>query len=151
MVNPLIYRITSSSLVHLITLPLDITTTTLMTNKDYNFEIKEIKNILISAIFFSIQNLIYENMDFINNTYIKSGTTGLLTTPFYLYHELNKIIFRYKLKVDYNKKITIILIASFRQISMTIFLYSFLLNKNLYLGFFLTLLANLYGIFIKNI
>lgn len=150
MVNPLIYRITSSSLVHLITLPLDITTTTLMTNKDYIFEIKEIKNILISAIFFSIQNLIYENMDFINNTYIKSGTTGLLTTPFYLYHEFNKIIFRYKLKVDYNKKTTIILIASFRQISMTIFLYSFLLNKNLYLGFFLTLLANLYGIFIKK-
>jgi hypothetical protein len=33
---------------------------------------------------------------------------------------------------------------------MTIFLYSFLLNKNLYLGFFLTLLANLYGIFIKK-
>jgi hypothetical protein len=58
MVNPLIYRITCSSLVHLLSLPLDITSTTLLTNEQYNFQIKEIKNILISAIFFSLQNLI---------------------------------------------------------------------------------------------
>ncbi len=40
MVNPLIYRITCSSLVHLLSLPLDITSTTLLTNEAYIFQIK---------------------------------------------------------------------------------------------------------------
>jgi hypothetical protein len=150
MVNPLIYRITCSSLVHLLSLPLDITSTTLLTNEQYNFQIKEIKNILISAIFFSLQNLIYENINFVDNLHIKSATTGLISTPFYLYHEIYKIISRYNFKISEQYIGKIVLIGTIRQISMTIFLYTFSMTNNPYFGFFLTLLANFYGIFIKK-
>ena len=41
-------------------------------------------------------------------------------------------------------------IGTIRQISMTVFLYTFSMTNNPYFGFFLTLLANFYGIFIKK-
>ena len=150
MVNPLIYRITCSSLVHLLSLPLDITSTTLLTNEAYIFQIKEIKNIFISAIFFSLQNLIYENINFVDNLQIKSATTGLISTPFYLYHEITEIISRYNFKISEQYIGKIVLIGTIRQISMTVFLYTFSMINNSYFGFFLTLLANFYGIFIKK-
>ena len=63
MMYPLVYRITCSSLVHLISLPLDIKGTSLITNEEYKFQIKELKSILISAIVFSLQNLVFENIN----------------------------------------------------------------------------------------
>tara|TARA_Y100000389_G_scaffold178683_1_gene192063 strand:- start:12469 stop:13107 length:639 start_codon:yes stop_codon:yes gene_type:complete len=150
MMYPLVYRITCSSLVHLISLPLDIKGTSLITNEEYKFQMKELKSILISAIVFSLQNLVFENINLSNNIYIKGGLTGVLTTPLYLFHELHKIIIRSQLKFNNKNKKLVLILGCIRQISMTILLYNFAMLKNVYLGFFSTLIANFYGIILKK-
>jgi len=139
-----------STLVHIITLPLDITCTSLLTNQMCKLELKEINSILTASFFFAVQNLLYDNLNFININFIKSSSSGLLSTPFYLFHELNKVRNRYSIKPNLIKWRKIIIIGSIRQTTIIASLYYFAFLNNKFLGLLGTFLTNLYGILMKN-
>ena len=63
MVNPIVYKMACSTLIHIITLPLDITCTSLLTNQMCKLELKEINSILTASFFFAVQNLLYDNLN----------------------------------------------------------------------------------------
>jgi len=150
MVNPIVYKMACSTLVHIITLPLDITCTSLLTNQMCKLELKEINSILTASFFFAVQNLLYDNLNFININFIKSSSSGLLSTPFYLFHELNKVRNRYSIKPNLIKWRKIIIIGSIRQTTIIASLYYFAFLNNKFLGLLGTFLTNLYGILMKN-
>ncbi len=139
-----------STFVHVLTLPLDIACTSLLTNQIFKFQVKEINTVLSSSLFFAIQNLLYDNLDFINNNIIKSSSSGMLSVPFYLYHELNKVKNRYSINPNLLKWKKIIVIGSIRQITVIVFLYYFAFFNNKVIGLLGTLMINLYGILMKN-
>lgn len=150
MVNPIVYKMACSTLIHIITLPLDITCTSLLTNQMCKLELKEINSILTASFFFAVQNLLYDNLNFININFIKSSSSGLLSTPFYLFHELNKVRNRYSIKPNLIKWRKIIIIGSIRQTTIIASLYYFAFLNNKFLGLLGTFLTNLYGILMKN-
>ena len=150
MVNPIVYKMACSTLIHIITIPLDITSTSLLTNQMCKLELKEINSILKTSFFFAVQNLLYDNLNFININFIKSSSSGLLSTPFYLFHELNKVRNRYSIKPNLIKWRKIIIIGSIRQTTIIASLYYFAFLNNKFLGLLGTFLTNLYGILMKN-
>jgi hypothetical protein len=150
MIHPIVYKMTCSTLVHVLTLPLDITCTTLLTNKIFKFQLKEINAILTASLFFSIQNLLYDKLVFINSNLIKSSLSGILSTPFYLYHELNKVKNRYAINPNLLNLRKIVIIGLIRQITIIFSLYNFIFVNNKLLGIFGTFITNFYGILMKN-
>jgi len=150
MVYPIAYKVVCSSLVHLLTLPIDLACTSLLTNEIIRFQMNEVNNLITGSILFVIQNLVYENLYFLDNKVIQSGCAGILSMPFYLVHELNKIKTRYGVKPNYLKINKIMIVGSIRQGSIIYFLYKFTFLNNKFFGILGTFLTNLYGIILKN-
>ena len=150
MVNQIIHRMACSTLVHVVTLPLDIKISNLLTNEIFNFQIKEINAILSASLIFAIQNLFYENLYFINSELIKTSISGLLSTPIYLYHELNKVRNRYSIKPNLFNFKKILLLGTIRQTTIIMSLYHFAFLNNKFVGILGTFLINFYGILMKN-
>ena len=55
MVHPIVYKMSCSTLVHVLTLPLDITCTSLLTNQMFKIQLKEINSIFTASFFFAVQ------------------------------------------------------------------------------------------------
>ena len=51
MVHSIVYKMACSTLVHVLTLPLDITCTSLLTNQIFKIQLKEINSILTASFF----------------------------------------------------------------------------------------------------
>ena len=150
MVHPIVYKMACSTLVHVLTLPLDITCTSLLTNQMFKIQLKEINSILTASFFFAVQNLLYDNFDFINSNILKSTSSGILSTPFFLYHELRKIRNRYCIYPNLLGWRKIIIIGSIRQTTVIVSLYYFAFLNNKFIGLLGTFITNLYGILMKN-
>jgi len=148
MMNPFLYKIGCAGISCLVTLPLDITQTTLLTQQRYIFNLRELNVIICAGLLFSVQNSLYENSKFLNNNILRSGLSGLLVTPIYMLLEINKFYLRYKnlpilnFSDKLNNFVSIIMI---RETSMYIFLYYSLLHKYMYVNIFGVILANIYG------
>jgi len=150
MVHPIVYKMACSTLVHVLTLPLDITCSSLLTNQMFKVQLKEINAILTASFFFALQNLLYDNLDFISSNIIKSTSSGILSTPFYLYHELNKVRNRYSINPNLLSWRKIMIIGSIRQTTIIVSLYYFAFINNKFVALLGTLITNLYGIIMKN-
>lgn len=150
MVHSIVYKMACSTLVHVLTLPLDITCTSLLTNQIFKIQLKEINSILTASFFFAVQNLLYDNLDFMNSNILKSTSSGILSIPFYLYHELSKIRNRYSIKPNLLSCRRIIIIGFIRQTTVIVSLYYFAFLNNRFVGLLGTFITNLYGILMKN-
>jgi hypothetical protein len=152
MVNPFLYKMGCAGISCLVTLPLDIVQTTILTKEKYSFNVKEINVIIFAGLLFSVQNTLYENSKFLNNKILRSGLSGILITPIYMFLEINKFYLRYKKlpMLDFSNKINnFITIITIRETTMYIFLYYLLLQKNIYINIFGALIANTYGTIIR--
>ena len=81
---------------------------------------------------------------------LKSSSSGILSIPFYLYHELSKIRNRYSIEPNLLSWRKILIIGSIRQTTVIVSLYYFAFLNNKFIGLLGTLITNLYGILMKN-
>lgn len=152
MVHPFLYKLGCAGVSCIVTLPLDIAQTTILTHQKYIFNLRELNGIICGGLLFSVQNSLYENSNFLNNNILRSGLSGLLVTPIYMLLEINKFYSRYKkfpilnFSDKLNNFVSIIMI---RETSMYIFLYYSLLHKNIYINIFGVIIANIYGTMIR--
>ena len=126
MINPFLYKMGCAGVSCMITLPLDIAQTTLLTQQKYIFNLRELNGIIYAGLLFSVQNSLYENSKFLNNNIIRSGLSGLLVTPIYMLIEINKFYTRYKNLpiLNFSDKLNnFVSIITIRETSMYIFLY----------------------------
>ena len=148
MISPFLYKMGCAGVSCLVTLPLDITQTTILSNQKYNFNIKELNGILFASLLFSLQNTFYESTKFLNNKILQGSLSGLMISPIYILMEINKFNIRYnKFPIlNFSNKINnFIGIIIIRKITMYVFLYNVLLSKNYYVNIIGTIIANIYG------
>ena len=108
-INPFLYQYLSATGSSLITLPIDIAQTKVLTNKPIEINMCEFKWLLLFPIIFTTQNIIYNEISLVKNTALRGALAGILSCPIYTYLETKKMYSRLKILPNYNVYSKIIL------------------------------------------
>ena len=90
-INPLLYRITSSSIAGLSTIPLDILQTKILSNQNVEFKFEEIKWLTILPLVFTIQNSVYNWKILPKNKLIRASCAAISASVPYILIEIKKL------------------------------------------------------------
>jgi hypothetical protein len=145
-INPFLYQYLCTTSSSLITLPLDIAQTKILSSSSVIFNINELKWLLLFPLIFTSQSIIYNELYYIKNTLLRGAAAGIFTTPIYTYLETQKMHNRLNILPNYNIYITIILI---RQALFYSILYKITLLNIPYSTFIAAFIANTCGFPIK--
>ena len=145
-INPFLYQYLCTTSSSLITLPLDIAQTKIITSNSIVFDLNELKWLILFPLIFTSQNIIYNNLHYIKNTFLRGATAGIISTPIYTYLETQKMYTRLNIFPNYNIYFRLILI---RQALFYSILYKISLFNIPYSNFIAALFANSIGFPIK--
>ena len=109
-INPFLYQYLCTTSSSLITLPIDIAQTKILTSSLITFDLNEVKWLMLFPLIFTSQNIIYNELHYIKNTLLGGAIAGIITTPIYTYLETHKMYTRLKIFPNYNIYIRLILI-----------------------------------------
>lgn len=84
-INPILYQYLCSTTSSLVTLPIDIAQTKILSTKEVNTDLSEIKWLLLFPLIFTTQNIVYNELYNIKNTMIRGAIAGFLTSPIYTF------------------------------------------------------------------
>tara|TARA_Y100000591_G_scaffold333389_1_gene376980 strand:- start:11835 stop:12425 length:591 start_codon:yes stop_codon:yes gene_type:complete len=157
-INPFLYQYLCTTSSSLITLPLDIAQTKILSPSPTIIDFNEIKWLLLFPLIFTSQNVIYNELHYIQNTLLRGAMAGILTTPIYTYLETRKLYTRINLVPNYNIYIKFILLRQtlfysilyqIAKINNSNFMAAFIANM---IGFPIKLLAlsKSYSVFVIN-
>lgn len=147
-INPILYQYLCSTSSSLVTLPLDIAQTKILSPKEVNIELSEIKWLLLFPLIFTSQNIVYNELSNIKNTIIRGALAGFLTSPIYTFLETKKMYQRLKILPKYDTYFKIILI---RQTLFYSILYEISKFNMEFSNFIAAIIANTIGFPIKLI
>ena len=145
-ITPIIYQYICTTSSCILTLPLDIVQTKIITSSDISFNLNELKWVLLFPLIFTSQNIIYTNLFNVKNVIIRGALAGIITSPIYIYLETKKIYSRLNIVPNYNTYIKIILL---RQAFFYAILYKIKLLNISYATFISAFIANFIGFPIK--
>jgi hypothetical protein len=147
-IHPILYQYICSTSSSLVTLPLDIAQTKILSPKEVNIELSEIKWLLLFPLIFTSQNIVYNELSNIKNTIIRGALAGFLTSPIYTFLETKKMYQRLKILPKYDTYFKIILI---RQTLFYSILYEISEFNMEFSNFIAAIIANTIGFPIKLI
>ena len=141
-INPFLYQYLCTTSSSLITLPIDIAQTKILTSSLITFDLNEVKWLMLFPLIFTSQNIIYNELHYIKNTLLRGAIAGIITTPIYTYLETQKMYTRLNIFPNYNIYIRLILI---RQALFYSILYKISLLDIPYASFIAAFIANTIG------
>lgn len=144
--NPILYQYICTTSSNLLTLPLDIAQTKIIAPQNTSFNLDELKWLALFPLIFTSQNIVYNNLFNIKNTFLRGAAAGIITTPVYTYLETSKINSRINQLPNYNIFMCLILI---RQAIFYSVLYQVSVFNIPNATFIAALVANLIGFPIK--
>jgi hypothetical protein len=147
-IHPILYQYLCSTSSSLVTLPLDIAQTKILSPKEVNIELSEIKWLLLFPLIFTSQNIVYNELSNIKNTIIRGALAGFLTSPIYTFLETKKMYRRLKILPKYDIYFKIILL---RQTLFYSILYEISEFNMEFSNFIAAIIANTIGFPIKLI
>ena len=145
-INPFLYQYLCTTGSNLITLPIDIAQTKVLSNSSSTINLSEIKWLLLFPLIFTSQNIIYNEISMIKNTFIRGAMAGALSAPIYTYLETKKMYSRLYILPNYYVYSKIILA---RQTLFYAILYKISLMNIVNATFISALVANIIGFPLK--
>lgn len=147
-INPILYQYLCSTTSSLVTLPIDITQTKILSTKEVYIDLSEIKWLLLFPLIFTSQNIVYNELYNIKNTMLRGAIAGFLTSPIYTFLETKKMYRRLNILPRYEIYFKIILI---RQTIFYSILYEISQLNIVFSNFIAAIIANSIGFPIKLI
>ena len=144
--QPILYKYLSTTTSSLVTLPLDIIQKKTISITPVEFNFSEFKWVLLWTLILTSQNIVYNELSYIQNIAFRGALSGILITPLYIYFEINKMYDLLKIFPDYLTYINIIL---FRQTVFFSLLYKISSLNILYSTFISAFIANTFDFPIK--
>ena len=89
-INPILYKFCTSACGGLLTIPLDVVQTKIISTEKVEFNLNEFKWILFMPFVFVIQNGAYMNTIRISNQIIRGIIAGIAAAPLYIFLEIKK-------------------------------------------------------------
>ena len=145
-INPFFYQYLCTTTSSLITLPIDIAQTKIISSTPTVFDLNELKWLILFPLIFTSENIIYNKLHYIKNTFLRGAISGIIITPLYTYLETQKLYARLSIFPNYKIYIKLILI---RQALFYGLLYSISLFNTSYSTFIAAFIANIVGFPIK--
>lgn len=145
-INPFLYQYLSTTGSNLITLPIDIAQTKVLSNSSSTINLSEIKWLLLFPLIFTSQNIIYNEISIVKNTLLRGALAGMLSSPIYTYLETKKMYSRLAILPNYYIYSKIILA---RQTLFYAILYKISLMNIVNATFISALVANIIGFPLK--
>lgn len=146
--NPILYQYLCSTTSSLVTLPIDIAQTKILSTKEVNTDLSEIKWLLLFPLIFTSQNIVYNELYNIKNIMLRGAIAGFLTSPIYTFLETKKMYRRLNILPRYEIYFKIILI---RQTIFYSILYEISQLNIAFSNFIAAIIANSIGFPIKLI
>lgn len=147
-IHPFVYKYLCTTTSNLVTLPLDIAQTKILSDREKIFSFEEFKWLLLFPIIFTSQSVVYDNLQNIKNIFLRGGITGLITSPVYIFFETKKLYSRTKCYPDYFIYSKWIII---RQIIFYSLLYKIFISNIMYPKIVSPFISNTIGFPIKLI
>jgi hypothetical protein len=145
-INPILYQYLCSTTSSLVTLPIDIAQTKILSTKEVNTDLSEIKWLLLFPLIFTTQNIVYNELYNIKSTMIRGAIAGFLTSPIYTFLETKKMYKRLNILPRYETYFKIILV---RQTIFYSILYKISKLNIAFSNFISAIVANLVGFPLK--
>jgi|TARA_Y100000992_G_scaffold302657_1_gene278061 hypothetical protein len=147
-IQPYLHKVICSSCGALITLPIDIVQTNVLSNTSYIFKPNEFKYMFLMINVFSIQNYIFDIINYINNNAIKGFICGFTISPIVIYLKIKKYYLRFNSYPIYKN---FIFIYTLREMLFYSILYSLYYSNIPYIKLYASLLTNIFIFPIKII